>query len=62
LRRDPAAAVAVLAYHVARKHPETIVLILSADHVIGDATSFVAACRAAALMGQEGFIMTLDFN
>ena len=59
VRRDSAAAVAVAACHAARKDPRALVLILAADHVIGDAEAFVEACRAAALGAREGFIMTL---
>lgn len=47
-RRDSAAAVAVAACHAARIDSKAIVLILAADHVIGDTAAFVAAGRAAA--------------
>ncbi|MFD0936336.1 sugar phosphate nucleotidyltransferase, partial [Methylobacterium trifolii] len=44
--RDSAAAVAVAALHAARRNPETVVLIMAADHVIGD---LIARGRAADL-------------
>ncbi|WP_373866608.1 sugar phosphate nucleotidyltransferase, partial [Methylobacterium gnaphalii] len=58
-RQDSAAAVAVAALCAARRDPETVVLILAADHVIGDKSAFAAASRAAALGAQTGHIMTL---
>ncbi len=59
MRRDSAAAVAVAACHAARKGPETIVLILAADHLITDDAAFVEACRTAAEVARQGHIMTL---
>ena len=48
-RRDSAAAVAVAALHAARQGPETVVLILAADHVIEDSAAFTEAARQAAV-------------
>ncbi len=59
MRRDSAAAVAVAACLASRKAPDTIVLILAADHLIADKDAFVEACRAAAEVAREGYIMTL---
>jgi mannose-1-phosphate guanylyltransferase/mannose-6-phosphate isomerase len=59
VQRDSAAAIAVAACHAARHHPETIVLVLAADHVIDDATPFVASCEAAIEPARQGHIMTL---
>ncbi|WP_128564606.1 mannose-1-phosphate guanylyltransferase/mannose-6-phosphate isomerase [Methylobacterium crusticola] len=61
-RRDSAAAVAVAAHRAAEQGPDTVVLILAADHVIGDADAFVAACRAAASGAAAGHIMTLGIR
>ncbi|GJE43438.1 mannose-1-phosphate guanylyltransferase/mannose-6-phosphate isomerase [Methylobacterium soli] len=61
-RRDSAAAVAVAACHAARIDPKAIVLILAADHVIGDTAAFVAAARAAAAGARAGHIMTLGIT
>ncbi|TDR88996.1 mannose-1-phosphate guanylyltransferase/mannose-6-phosphate isomerase [Enterovirga rhinocerotis] len=58
-RRDSAAAVAVAACQAAARGPETIVLILAADHLIGDDAAFAAACRSAAAGAERGLIMTL---
>jgi mannose-1-phosphate guanylyltransferase/mannose-6-phosphate isomerase len=59
VQRDSAAAIAVAACHAARHHPETIVLVLAADHVIDDAAAFMASCEAAIEPAREGHIMTL---
>ena len=61
-RRDSAAAVAVAALHAERIDPNAVVLILSADHVIGDVPAFTAAARAAAAGAQAGRIMTLGIE
>lgn len=59
IQRDSAPAIAVAAYHAARVHPETIVLVLAADHVIDDPAAFVKACWTAAEAARMGQIMTL---
>jgi len=61
-RRDSAAAVAVAALHAARRDPQAVVLILAADHVIGDTPAFVAAAKAAAIGARAGRIMTLGIE
>jgi mannose-1-phosphate guanylyltransferase/mannose-6-phosphate isomerase len=58
-QRDSAAAIAVAACHAARLNPETVVLVIAADHVIDDAAAFAAACRAALEPARQGHIMTL---
>ncbi|ABY33161.1 mannose-1-phosphate guanylyltransferase/mannose-6-phosphate isomerase [Methylorubrum extorquens] len=61
-RRDSAAAVAVAALHGARRGPETVVLVMAADHVIEDATAFASAAQEAALGARLGQIMTLGIT
>ncbi|GJE79535.1 mannose-1-phosphate guanylyltransferase/mannose-6-phosphate isomerase [Methylorubrum thiocyanatum] len=61
-RRDSAAAVAVAALHGARRGPETVVLVMAADHVIEDASAFARAAREAALGARLGQIMTLGIT
>jgi mannose-1-phosphate guanylyltransferase / mannose-6-phosphate isomerase len=61
-RRDSAAAVAVAALHGARRGPETVVLVMAADHVIEDAVAFARAAREAALGARLGQIMTLGIT
>ncbi|MGC5777815.1 mannose-1-phosphate guanylyltransferase/mannose-6-phosphate isomerase [Methylobacterium sp. NFXW15] len=58
-RRDSAAAVTVAALHAAARNPSALVLILAADHVVGDDAAFLSAVRAASLGAKAGFIMTL---
>lgn len=57
--RDSAAAIAVATLHVAKNHPQGLVLILASDHVIDDTAAFVAAVEAASRGAQAGYIMTL---
>ncbi|ACL55899.1 mannose-1-phosphate guanylyltransferase/mannose-6-phosphate isomerase [Methylobacterium nodulans] len=61
-RRDSAAAVAVAALYAARSDREALVLILAADHVVGDTEAFVAAARTAAVAARDGHIMTLGIT
>ncbi len=59
MRRDSAAAVAVATCIAARQAPDSIVLILAADHLISDSEAFVQACHEAAEAARAGFIMAL---
>ncbi|HEX4767934.1 MAG TPA: mannose-1-phosphate guanylyltransferase/mannose-6-phosphate isomerase [Lichenihabitans sp.] len=61
-RRDSAPAVAVAACLAARRGPGTIVLVLAADHLIGDAEAFAGACRDAVGAARDGYIMTLGIR
>ncbi|MFJ7834269.1 mannose-1-phosphate guanylyltransferase, partial [Methylobacterium sp. NPDC097213] len=61
-RRDSAAAVAVAALHAAGRGPETVVLIMAADHVIEDAAAFASAAQHAARGARLGQIMTLGIT
>ena len=60
--RDSAAAVAVAALHAAAIHPEAVVLIMAADHVVPDTQAFVDAARAAAVGARAGYTMTLGIE
>ena len=60
--RDSAAAVAVAALHAASTDPQAVVLIMAADHVIGDAEAFRQAVAAAAEGARTGQIMTLGIE
>lgn len=61
-RQDSAAAVAVAALCAAKRDPNTVVLILAADHVIGDTEAFRVAARDAASGARAGHIMTLGIE
>jgi len=60
--RDSAAAVAVAALHAAATDPQAVVLIMAADHVIGDTQAFRAAVAAAAHGARAGAVMTLGIQ
>ncbi len=47
------------ALHAAARNPNALVLILAADHVVGDDAAFLSAVRAASLGAKAGSIMTL---
>ncbi len=49
----------VAALHAAARQPDALVLILAADHVVGDDAAFLDAVRAASLGAKAGRIMTL---
>ncbi|SFV09281.1 mannose-1-phosphate guanylyltransferase / mannose-6-phosphate isomerase [Methylobacterium sp. 174MFSha1.1] len=61
-RRDSAPAVAVAALHAAARDPQALVLILPADHAVGDDAAFVQAARAARAGAMAGHIMTLGIT
>ncbi|GLS44604.1 mannose-1-phosphate guanylyltransferase/mannose-6-phosphate isomerase [Methylobacterium brachythecii] len=61
-RQDSAAAVAVAALCAAKRDPSTVLLILAADHVIGDTEAFRAAARDAASGARAGHVMTLGIQ
>ena len=58
-RRDSGPAVAVAAGLAARRSPETIVVVLAADHVVRDQPGLVDLCKKAASAAREGYIVTL---
>ena len=58
-RRDSGAAAAVAACLAGRQAPETVALVVAADHLIDDTEAFVASCLAAAEGARAGLIMTL---
>ena len=61
-RRDSAMAVAVAAALARERHPEAVVLILAADHVVRDVDAFNGACREAAIAAADGLIVTFGIN
>jgi mannose-1-phosphate guanylyltransferase/mannose-6-phosphate isomerase len=61
-RRDSAATVAAAASFAAREHPDAVVLVMAADHVIREPERFAEACRIAAEAAEQGYIMTLGFE
>ncbi|GJD33546.1 mannose-1-phosphate guanylyltransferase/mannose-6-phosphate isomerase [Methylobacterium aerolatum] len=58
-RQDSAAAVTVAALHAAAQKPDALVLILAADHLVGDDAAFLTALRNCRPGAKAGHIMTL---
>lgn len=58
-RRDSGPAVAVAAGLAAGRSPETVVLVLAADHVVRDPAGLVDLCKKAAEAAARGYIVTL---
>jgi mannose-1-phosphate guanylyltransferase/mannose-6-phosphate isomerase len=61
-RRDSGPAVAVAAGLVARRSPETVVVVLAADHVVRDRAGLVELCKRAGDAAAQGFIVTLGIR
>ncbi|GAC1556545.1 MAG: mannose-1-phosphate guanylyltransferase/mannose-6-phosphate isomerase [Beijerinckiaceae bacterium] len=62
MRRDSGPAVAVAAGIAAGQGPDTIVVMLAADHVVQDRAGLVALCKQAAVAAADGFIVTLGIK
>jgi mannose-1-phosphate guanylyltransferase/mannose-1-phosphate guanylyltransferase/mannose-6-phosphate isomerase len=56
--RNTAPAIAVAALMLSRDDPEALMLVLPADHLIGDVAAFHAAIRVAAQAAQHGYLTT----
>ena len=61
-RRDSGPAVAVAAALAARRDPKAAVLVLAADHIVRKPEEFLAACRVAAVAVGEGRIVTFGIR
>ena len=62
MRRDSGPAVAVAAALAERRDPQAAVLVLAADHVVRKPEQFVAACRSAAAAVATGRIVTFGIR
>ncbi len=58
-RRDSGPAVAVAASLAARRAPDTVVVVLAADHVVRDRPGLVELCKKAGAAAAAGYIVTL---
>jgi mannose-1-phosphate guanylyltransferase/mannose-6-phosphate isomerase len=58
MRRDSGPAVAVAAVLAERRDPQAAVLVLAADHVVRRPEKFIEACRDAAAAAAKGRIVT----
>jgi len=60
--RDSAPAIAVATAYVAKRDPDSAVLILAADHVINDTDGFRGSVRKALASAKDGIIMTFGIK
>jgi mannose-1-phosphate guanylyltransferase/mannose-6-phosphate isomerase len=61
-RRDSGPAVAVAAVLTARRDPQAAVLVLAADHIVRRPDQFIEACRNAAAAVAKGRIVTFGIR
>ena len=62
MRRDSGPAVAVAAGLAARRAPDTVVVVLAADHVVRDRPGLVDLCKKAGAAAAAGYIVTLGIK
>ncbi|HSW93391.1 MAG TPA: mannose-1-phosphate guanylyltransferase/mannose-6-phosphate isomerase, partial [Gammaproteobacteria bacterium] len=61
--RNTAPAIAMAALHLASLHdPNTILLILPADHLIHDQAKFIRATEKAIILAKEGYLVTFGMK
>lgn len=61
--RNTSAAIAAAALHIAKTHgPETVMLVLAADHLIADQPAFAAAVEIATTLAQTGSLVTFGIR
>ena len=61
-RRDSGPAVAVAAVIAAARDPQSVLLVLASDHVVGKPEAFREACREAAITARDGMIVTFGIH
>lgn len=62
LPRNTAPAIALGALRAVQKSPDAVLLVLPADHLIGDTQSFQAAVEKAMPAAQEGWLVTFGIR
>ncbi|HEY2506707.1 MAG TPA: mannose-1-phosphate guanylyltransferase [Streptosporangiaceae bacterium] len=60
--RDSCAAVSLACAVLARRDPDAIMAVFSADHLIGDEARFQQAIRQAAAAAQDGYLVTIGIR
>ena len=60
--RNTAAAIGLAAIHVRRRDPEGVMIVLPADHFIGDLEHFARTAQAAAEVAATGAIITIGIE
>ena len=58
-RRDSGPAVAVASILASRRAPDTVIVMLAADHVVRDPAGLVELCKKAGEAAADGYIVTL---
>jgi len=62
MARNTAPAIALGALHALQNDPEALLLVLPADHLIGDTDSFLAAVQQAIPAAREGWLVTFGIR
>jgi len=60
--RNTAPAIALAAFYLCKVDPGAIMLVLPADHLIGDADSFSASVKAATPLADDGWLVTFGIQ
>ncbi len=62
LPRNTAPAIALAAWHASRSDPDVILLVLPADHLIGEVQSFANAVRKARILAGQDWLVTFGIR
>lgn len=62
LARNTAPAIALGALQALQQNPEALLLVLPADHLIGDTAAFVAAVQRATPLAEQGWLVTFGIR
>ena len=60
--RNTAPAIAIAAWHLVKQHPDAIMVVLPADHLIEDTDAFLEVVSKAAVLAQEDKLVTLGIT
>src|SRR6478672_2664249 len=60
--RNTAPAIALAAVHLAKEAPDSVMVVLPADHHVADAQAFCQAIERAATLASQGAIVTLGIK
>lgn len=60
--RNTAPAIALAALEAVSRDPDAVLLVLPADHLIGDTSSFTAAVRTALPLATDGWLVTFGIH
>ncbi|MGN7918318.1 mannose-1-phosphate guanylyltransferase/mannose-6-phosphate isomerase [Lysobacter antibioticus] len=60
--RNTAPAIALAALHLLAQYPDAVMLVLPADHLIEDESAFRAAVERAAVLAEQGWLVTFGIQ